>query len=250
MNIQVEICCGSVEDVIKSHRQKVDRIELNSALFMGGLTPSLAMLIQSKEITSIPILCMVRSRGAGFTYSKVEIETMRLDAETLLAHKADGIVFGALKADASIDIEQTKFFVDLAHQHGKSFVFHKAFDVSADLDVSIQQLIELKVDRVLTSGGYTSAQEGIEKLAYLQNKYGSYIEILVGGGVRSENALSIINKSFCTQIHSSARGYAYDPTTQNAQVSYNYTNPEFHYEEVDELKVKALMSVKKQMELT
>ena len=104
----IEVCCGSVEDVINAEKGGADRVEFNSALYLGGLTPSLASLIYLKEHVSIPLICMVRTRGAGFTYSLEDIEVMGMDAELLLKNGADGIAFGALNADRTIDVEANK----------------------------------------------------------------------------------------------------------------------------------------------
>ena len=92
----LEICCGSFEDVKTAWQNGADRVELNSALYLGGLTPSTANLICAKEQCSIPIVTMVRPRGGGFCYSQDEYETMLLDARILLEHGADGIAFGFL----------------------------------------------------------------------------------------------------------------------------------------------------------
>ena len=228
-----EVCCGSVEDVIQADKNGANRIELNSALYLGGLTPSIATLIKSKEITSLPIICMIRSRGAGFNYSKVEIETMLLDAKLLLEHGADGITFGSLNTDYSIDVETTHLFVELAHQYNKEFVFHRAIDCTHDIFASVKDLVNLKVDRVLTSGTYTSALEGSNILNKLHQEFGDSIEILVGGGVNSSNISQLINLTSCSQYHSSCKAWFVDPTTSNSTMSYAYGSYPSHYDGVD-----------------
>jgi len=90
----VEICCGSIEDCAVAQKFPVDRIELNSAIELGGLTPSLGTLIEAKKATTLPICCMVRPRTAGFVYTEAQFQSMLYDAELLLKHGADGIVFG------------------------------------------------------------------------------------------------------------------------------------------------------------
>lgn len=228
-----EVCCGSVEDVIQAYMNGANRIELNSALYLGGLTPSLATFIKSKEITSIPIVCMIRSRGAGFNYSKIEIETMLLDAKLLLENGADGIAFGALNTDYSIDVETTHRFVNLAHQYNKEFVFHRAIDCTHDIFASMKDLVNLKVDRVLTSGTYTTALEGSKILNKLHLEFGDTIEILVGGGVNSSNISQLINLTTCSQYHSSCKAWFVDVTTSNSTMSYAYGSYSSHYDGVD-----------------
>ena len=92
-----EVCAGSVQDCINAQLAGADRVELNSALHLGGLTPSLAMLKLVKEKTSLKVICMDRPRAAGFCYDDVEIETMFEDAKILLENGADGISFGIIQ---------------------------------------------------------------------------------------------------------------------------------------------------------
>ena len=147
----LEICCGSFEDVKTAWQNGADRVELNSALYLGGLTPSTANLICAKEQCSIPIVTMVRPRGGGFCYSQDEYETMLLDARILLEHGADGIAFGFLTADHAIHRNRTQEMIDLIHSAGKEAVFHRAFDCVAQQERAVEALILLGADRILTS---------------------------------------------------------------------------------------------------
>ena len=137
----LEICCGSFEDVKTAWQNGADRVELNSALYLGGLTPSTANLICAKEQCSIPIITMVRPRGGGFCYSQDEYETMLLDARILLEHGADGIAFGFLTADHAIHRNRTQEMIDLIHSAGKEAVFHRAFDCVAQQERAVEALI-------------------------------------------------------------------------------------------------------------
>ena len=92
----VEVCCGSYYDALQAQYGGARRIELNSALHLGGLTPSLATLLKVKDNTDLEVICMVRPRGAGFCYNDEDFEVMKLDAEILLDNGADGIAFGCL----------------------------------------------------------------------------------------------------------------------------------------------------------
>jgi len=241
MQNTIEICCGSVEDVINAQLGGADRVEFNSALYLGGLTPSLGSLIYLKKKVSIPLICMVRTRGAGFCYSEEDKEVMCMDAELLLQNGADGLAFGALNADRSIDIEMTKKLVDITHKYHKEFVFHRAFDCVDNPIKSVETLIDLGVDRILTSGFKTTALEGIEMLAFLQKTYGDKIEFLIGGKVNSTNSLQLIEQTLIHQIHSSCKTWVIDPSTHNDTVSYAYGNYDSHYECVDLDLVKELV---------
>ena len=117
--VRLEVCCGSADDVIQAHRAGADRVELNSDLFHGGLTPTLGELIVAKRETGMPIMTMVRPREGGFCYTAAEFDTAVEDAKLLLHHGADGLVFGFLHPDGTIDLERTRVLADLAREAGK-----------------------------------------------------------------------------------------------------------------------------------
>lgn len=238
----LEVCCGSYEDAIAS--KHANRIELNSALHMGGLTCSLATFIKSREALDISIICMVRPRGGGFYYQPSEIEVMMLDAKLFMEHKANGIAFGFLNEDATINKEATRKMVDLIHHYDGEAVFHRAFDCVKDPHLAIQELIDCNVDRILSSGLKNKAIQGQELLKELQSKYGDQIEILAGSGVNETNAISLMDYTGIHQVHSSCKDWEVDPTTSNQYVSYDYqSNYKNGYEIVCEDKVKQLMNV-------
>ena len=150
--ITFEVCAGSYQDCLAAEKGGADRVELNSALSVGGLTPSLISLMRAKKETSIKIVCMVRPRAGGFCYDETEAQLMLEEAELLLEHGADGIAFGFLKADRTVDAEKTKKMVELIHAKGGEAVFHRAFDVTPEPAKAIETMIDCGVDRLLTSG--------------------------------------------------------------------------------------------------
>ena len=85
MEIAAEICCGGYEDALQADRGGARRVELNSALYLGGLTPGLGTLKLTKETTNLTVISMVRPRGGGFCYSEAEYAAMLRDAEELLS---------------------------------------------------------------------------------------------------------------------------------------------------------------------
>ena len=171
--IIVEVCCGSVDDCVVAQNCGADRIELNSSLELGGMTPSVGTLVLAKQLVDLPIVCMVRPRPVGFCYTDLQFATMLLDTKILLENGADGIVFGCLHEDGSVDIARTKQMVELIKP--KEAIFHKAFDSCVDLEASIQVLIECGIDRILTGGGKTVDEivDGSLVLGELNTKYGS-----------------------------------------------------------------------------
>ena len=165
-----------------------DRVELCSALFLGGLTPSLGSLVQVKQLAKIPVMAMNRPRAAGFCYSETEFAVMERDADLLFEHGADGIVFGILNDDGRIDIERTRA---LRKRIGsRQAVFHRAFDVTPDPFRTLEELIDLGITRVLTSGQKNGAPEGSTLIKRLIDHARGRIEILPGAGIDLNNAQS------------------------------------------------------------
>ena len=240
----IEVCCGSYDDALASYRGGAKRIELNSALYLGGLTPSLASLILTKKNTDLKVITMVRPRAAGFCYTNEEFETMKLDVTLMLENGADGIAFGCLTKDSEIDVKQTKEIVDIIKSFNKEVVFHRAFDCVKDVDKAMNILIELGVDRVLTSGLKPKAMDGIEMIKYLQDKYGDKIEILAGSGMNASNAKEMMDRTGISQVHSSCKGWRNDATTSGKYVNYCYAGDPHQndYDVVDEELVRKIVN--------
>lgn len=236
----LEICCGSYQDVVAADRGGADRVELNSALYLGGLTPSFASFKLAKENTDISIVCMVRPRAAGFHYNEFEVESMFQDAEVFLKHDADGIAFGFLHQDRSIDIDLTTKMVELIHSYGKEAVFHRAFDLVDDQCAALEQLIACGVDRVLTSGGRTTCSLGIDNLTNLHKQAQNRIELLMGSGIKVANVLSLMQQTGIHQAHSSAKKWLEDKTTTNQYLGYGYAG-DYQYDVVDQNIVEELV---------
>ena len=243
MDKSIEICCGSYEDALVAYRAGAKRIELNSALYLGGLTPTLGTLQLVKKNTNLKVIAMVRPRGAGFCYSEADFEVMKMDARILMEHGADGIAFGCLDENGEIQIEQSKEIIDIIKKYEGEVVFHRAFDCVKDPYESMEKLIEMGVDRVLTSGLKAKAADGMELIAKLQERYGEEIEILAGSGINASNALEIMKKTGISQVHSSCKGWVKDPTTTGEEVSYSYAEGEHRddYDVVDEKLVRKLV---------
>jgi copper homeostasis protein len=111
--VLIEVCCGSVDDAVEAERGGADRIELNSSLFLGGLTPSLGSIIEAKKRLNIPVMVMIRPRAGGFCYTQAEMAVMQHDAKLAVEHDVDGLVFGILSPDGSVDAERCKRIIEL-----------------------------------------------------------------------------------------------------------------------------------------
>jgi len=200
----MEICCGSAEDVIIAESAGADRVELNSALFLGGLTPTLGCLVEVKDKVSIPVMTMIRPREAGFCYSDHEYAVMKRDARLFIDHGADGLVFGFLNPDGTFDKARMEEFTRMCHDAGREAVCHRAFDVTPDPFSALKTLIELSVTRVLTSGQMPSAIAGAKLIAELIKYAAGRIEILPGAGLDHDNLVDFIEKTGANQVHFAA----------------------------------------------
>ena len=201
---KIEICLDSVESIIAAQEGGADRVEFCSDLFEGGLTPTLGMFKVAKERTTIPINVMIRPRGGDFCYSDLEFETMKEDTKLFKEAGANAIVFGILTPEGKIDKDRSKEIIELARP--LPVTFHRAFDMTDDPFEAIEDLIELGVERVLSSGQEASAYEGSELLAQLVKEYGDKIIIMPGAGISERNferLHSIINaQEYHLYLHS------------------------------------------------
>lgn len=243
----IEICCGSYYDALQAYKGGAERVELNSALHLGGLTPTIGSLKLTKKNTDLKVICMDRPRSAGFHYNEEEFETMKEDARLLMENGADGIAFGCLDENGNIDQKQTKQIIDIIRKYNGEAVFHRAFDCVKDPYSTIEILIDLGADRILTSGLKAKAMEGMELIKDLQGKYGDRIQLLAGSGMNAGNAKEMMNKTGIYQVHSSCKNWLTDPTTSGNQVTYAFAEAphENDYDVVDaELVHKLVESVK------
>lgn len=163
----IEVCCGSFEDAMMASECGIKRVELNSALSLGGLTPSLGSLIMIKQYSDIEIVSMVRARAGGFCYTNYQYEQMLENLKLLLAYGTDGVSFGFLNEDRTIDKNRCQEFLENVKNEGRKATFHRAFDCTRDPYEAIETLIDLGFDRLLTSGQEATAEEGIHLLADL-----------------------------------------------------------------------------------
>ena len=231
--ILLEIVASTLDDCIAAESGGADRIELCTAIATGGLTPSLGTLIETKRRVRIPVLAMQRPRAGGFCYSDEDFATMRRDAALLLENGADGLVFGMLRSDGSIDTKRCGKLAEIAD--GKQAVFHRAFDAVPDPSRTLDQLTDLGFARVLTSGQKKTAVEGCELIRRLLAQAGSRIEVLAGGGVRAHNVTQLVEATHCTQVHMTAFSARIEASTSASCLSFGGVpgSPSESYEPID-----------------
>ena len=161
----LEICLESLASARAAIEGGADRIELCSALAIGGLTPYPELLRQIRQISTIPVRCLMRPRAGDFFYTEDEIRLMAMQIPRLKDAGADGFVIGCLKEDGSLDEKKMEILIRAAD--GYPLTLHRAIDVSADLEQTYRDAMELGLDTVLTSGGAPSCRAGLEQIRHL-----------------------------------------------------------------------------------
>lgn len=175
----LEVCVDSYASAMAAIRGGADRLELCSALAVGGLSPSPALLRQIKAVSDIPVRCLMRTRGGDFLYTPEEIQQMAMEMELL--SQADGFVIGCLTPEGYLDKEAMQPLIKAAE--GKGLTLHRCIDVSRDLVRTYQDAKELGFDTVLTSGGAGNCLAGWETIRKLLALDGP--EVLIGAGVKA-----------------------------------------------------------------
>jgi copper homeostasis protein len=236
----VEIIASSPDDCVAIERAGANRIELCSSLVLGGLTPSFGTIEQCKKRCSLPIIAMIRPRAAGMLYSEAEFASMVRDIEVALDAGADGVVFGILREDGTLDTARMSALARRAE--GSQIVCHRAFDVTPNAFEALETLVDMGFTRVLTSGQAPSAHLGISLLQQLLEAADARIEILPGAGIDATNAAGFAQFG---QIHLAAFTQTIDPSgSGNPSVEFSGSKPppEGKYDVVDFDAVRAVVT--------
>ena len=185
MNRILKVCVDSYASAVAAIAGGADRLELCSALSVGGLTPSAALLRQIRKGSDIPIRCLMRPRGGDFFYTPEEIQQMAMEMAALRDAGADGFVIGCLTADGELDGNAMEPL--LKEASGLGLTLHRCIDVSRDLEETYRQAALLGFDTVLTSGGAGKCLDGMEtigRLLAIRDKENGP-EVLIGAGVNA-----------------------------------------------------------------
>ncbi len=202
-DLLIEICCGHLAAARTAIQAGADRLELCSALPLGGLTPSPSFIEQAKSAGDVPLMVLIRPREGHFYYTPAERLQYLRDIEISIHAGADGLVVGALRADDQIDLLFLKEIIALAD--GLPVTFHRAFDFVADPIIALQQLIDLGIQRLLTSGQQPTAWQGRELIKQLIDVAQNRMIIMPGSGIHADNIQELTSYCGNKEIHLSAK---------------------------------------------
>ena len=199
---KLEIACFNLDSALIAQKAAADRVELCADMSVGGTTPIIETIQQARKNLSIDLYVMIRPRGGNFVFSEAEFEQMKSEIEIIKKLGVNGFVFGVLKDDKTINIEQNKALVDLA----KPFpcTFHRAFDEVLDYEQALEDVISCGFSTILTSGTFPNVMEGKEVLRQLVIQANNRIKIMPGGGLRSTNISELNEMVNANWYHSSA----------------------------------------------
>lgn len=199
----VEIAANSLASALAAQEGGASRIELCTALELGGLTPSPGQIALVRERLSIPVHVLVRPRAGDFAYADEEHATMLADIAYCAAAGCDGVVVGALTADGQVDVARCREMAAAAG--GLDLTFHRAIDVCRDPAAALEAIIGLGFTRVLSSGGAASAMDGSANLRRLVEQAAGRIEVMPGAGIDADNVASLMAATGARQFHASAK---------------------------------------------
>ena len=232
----LEIIAFNIQSCATIQNAGAQRIELCGNPTEGGTTPSYGFIKAAREVTGIQLFPIIRPRGGDFLYSNEEFEIMKSEIKLCKEFGCDGVVIGLLNADGTIDKKRTAALLSLAYP--LEVTFHRAFDRVKDMYIALEDVIEAGCGRILTSGLFPTAEQGMGNLQKLVEAANNRIVIMPGSGVRSDNINIIAQKTGASEFHSSAR-------ILSASLMQHYNknmNETLEYNTVDEDEVKKLVT--------
>ncbi len=198
----LEIACGSLGSALAAQAGGADRVELFADLAGGGTTPSHGTLAAARDRLHLPLFVLVRPRAGDFLYDEAEVDAMLADIRHCRALGCDGVVLGALTAEAVIDLPVCRELVAAAGD--MQVTFHRAFDAVRDAHAALEDVVSLGCSRVLSSGGRASALLGADVLAERVAQANGRIRVMAGAGITAANIVEVVRGSGCGEFHASA----------------------------------------------
>ena len=241
MKFLLETIAFNIESCKLAQAAGAHRIELCDNPGEGGTTPSYGFIKAARQILKIDLFPIIRPRGGDFFYSDEEFEIMKTDIQVCKEFSCDGIVFGILNDDATIDKIRCKILVQLAYP--MSVTFHRAFDRVTDPSQALEDVIECGFERILTSGFYPTAMEGADNLKKLIQVADERIVIMPGSGIRSFNIKQLMESTNAIEFHTSAR----EMKNSKMNVFNNNMNENLQSVGIDESEIENMVEILKSL---
>ena len=200
-----EIVVYNIESALKAQEGGADRIELCDNPSEGGTTPSYGTIEAVRQNVNLDVYVMIRPRGGDFHYSNYEFHCMKRDISQCQKISVDGVVFGILNPDGTLDKKRCKELIVKARP--LKVTCHRAFDMTRDPFEALEDCIEAGFDRILTAGQQAQALKGADLIGELIKKANGRIAIMPGSGVNENTVQEILAKSKATEIHFSATAF-------------------------------------------
>ena len=239
----IEACVNSALSAIEAQKGGADRVELCENLQDGGTTPSLGSILIARKKLDIGLFVMIRPRGGDFLYSGDEFEIMKEDILSARRTGADGVVFGILLPDGSIDTVRMQALAILARP--MSITCHRAFDMTPDPFRAMEDLAGLGIDRILTSGQAPTAPEGAALIKELISRSAGRIVLMPGSGVKEHNVRQLVEFTGAREIHIHLEKQASSRMVfkQNSVYMGNPGQSEFHHTVTDRDRIRAVRNM-------
>ena len=237
----LEICAYSLESVMLAESAGADRVELCAGRLEGGTTPSIGTIQLALQCKNIQIFPILRPRGGDFCYSDLEFQEMLIDLESMKQQGVPGVVTGILLPNGRLDLERMRQLKEAAGI--MEFCVHRAIDMSYNPFETLQELIDLGVARVLSSGAANTAIEGIELLGKMEEASKGRIQIMAGSGVNAAQIPELWNAGI-RHFHASASSHFPSPMQfRNPRITMGKEGDQDEYlrTEADPQKIKALL---------
>lgn len=246
--LTLEVAANSVESALAAQRGGANRVELCANLSAGGTTPSIGTAKIARQLLDIDIFILIRPRGGNFVYSQSEVEVMEADIRAY-AGLCDGVVFGALDSEGRVEREQNGRLLEVAREYGLKCTFHRAIDRSHNLFESMERVIELGFDRILTSGGYPSVVEGAGVVGEMIKRAGDRIIVMPGAGISEHNISALIEQTGLREYHGSFSTSRRANSYVNATIADPLSEQEITMTSEERVR-KAVENAKKTIKLT
>lgn len=212
MNPRLEVCIDSADGIAACVAGGADRIELCSALSVGGLTPSTGLMRLAADCP-IPVRAMIRPVSGGFRFSEADMAQMLADIDAAREAGLEGVVLGAATSGNGLDIAALRTLCDRATGMGKTL--HRVVDLLPDPSEAVATAAALGFDAILSSGGAARAVDGLARLAEMTAKAAGRLSLMPGSGVTAENAGRIVAATGADWVHAScSRSAVIDPVSR------------------------------------